>query len=98
LRQIKIAEFIYYLNGYNGYIWDFMEYLIEVYRREQIQELWQVYMAKCVSAGIDKNVLPDYANLLKQAKGFDVSKESPEQVKARLIEKINKANGGGDDL
>lgn len=96
MRQIKVAEFIYILNGYNGYIWDFMSYLMEVYRREQINELWQVYMAKCVSAGIDKTQLPDYASLLKQAKGFDVTKESPEQIKARLIEKINKANGGDD--
>lgn len=73
-----------------------MDYLAEVYRREQITELWQVYIAKCVSAGIDKNTLPDYANLLKQAKGCDIKKESPEQIKARLIDKINKANGGDD--
>lgn len=69
---------------------------MEWYRREQINELWQVYIAKCVSAGIDKNILPDYAELLKRAKGIDVKVENPEQVIARLIEKIEKSNGGNE--
>ena len=73
-----------------------MEYLTEVYRRDQINELWQVYMAKCVSAGIDKTQLPDYANLLKQAKGEVMKQETSEQIIARLVDKINKANGGDD--
>lgn len=67
---------------------------MEWYRREQINELWQVYIAKCVSAGIDKNILPDYAELLKRAKGIDVKNENPEEIIARLREKIEKSNGG----
>lgn len=51
-------------------------------------------MAKCVSAGIDKTQLPDYANLLKQAKGEVMKQETSEQIIARLVDKINKANGG----
>ena len=51
-------------------------------------------MAKCVSAGIDKNILPDYAELLKRAKGIDVKTENPEEVIARLLAKIEKSNGG----
>lgn len=67
---------------------------MEWYRREQINELWQVYIAKCVSAGIDKNILPDYAELLRRAKGIDVKVENPEEVIARLRAKIEKSNGG----
>ena len=92
LRHVKVAEFIYILNGYNGYIWDFQYYLVEWYRREQERELWEMYIAKCVSAGIDKNVLPDYAVLLKRIKNYDTKTENPEAVKARIIEKVNKAN------
>lgn len=51
-------------------------------------------MAKCVSAGIDKNILPDYTILLKRAKGEPFKQETPEQITARLIDKVNKANGG----
>ena len=87
-----MAEFIYVLNSYNGYIWDFSYYVVEWYKREQIQELWQTYVAKCVSAGIDKNVLPDYSVLLKGLKEYDKKKESPEDVKQRIIDKVNKAN------
>ena len=51
-----------------------------------------MYIAKCVSAGIDKSVLPDYAMLLKRLKDYDIKQEKPEEIKQRLIEKINKAN------
>jgi len=51
-----------------------------------------MYIAKCVSAGIDKNVLPDYAVLLKRIKNYDTKTENPESVKARIIEKVNRAN------
>ena len=67
---------------------------MEYYKREQINELWQIYMAKCVSAGIDKNILPDYTILLKRAKGEPFKQETPEQITARLIDKVNKVNGG----
>lgn len=98
MRQIKVAEFIYILNGYNGYIWDFCDYLVEWYRRDKTNELWQIYIAKCVSAGIDKSVLPDYASLLKQMQQGNVERqETSEQIITRLITKINKANGGGSD-
>ncbi len=66
--------------------------MTEWYKREQERELWEMYIAKCVSAGIDKNVLPDYAVLLKRIKNYDEKKERPEAVKARIIEKVNKAN------
>lgn len=77
------------MNDYNGYIWDFLEYWTEWYRRDKINELWQVYMTKCVSAGIDKNVLPDYAQLLQQMKTGNTPKETPEEIKERIINKIN---------
>lgn len=51
-----------------------------------------MYIAKCVSAGIDKNVLPDYGTLLKRLKNYDTKKENPEEIKQRLIDKVNKAN------
>lgn len=47
-----------------------------------------------MSAGIDKSVLPDYAILLRQARGEQLKEETPEEITARLIEKVNKANGG----
>lgn len=43
-----------------------------------------------MSAGIDKNVLPDYAQLLRQMKE-NRTKETPDEIKARII---NKLNGG----
>lgn len=46
-------------------------------------------MTKCVSAGIDKNVLPDYAQLLKQMREGEVKKETPEEIKERIIKKLN---------
>lgn len=92
MRQLRVAEFIYILNEYTGYIWNFTEYLTEWYRRDQINELWQIYMAKCVSIGIDR--MPDYATLLRQAKGVEIKNESPEEVIARLRAKIEKSNGG----
>jgi len=51
-----------------------------------------MYMAKCVSAGIDKGVLPDYAVLLERMNGQGAKKENPEAIKQRLIDKVNKAN------
>lgn len=47
-------------------------------------------MTKCVGAGIDKNVLPDYAQLLRQMKEGK-TKETPDEVKTRII---NRLNGG----
>lgn len=47
-------------------------------------------MTKCVGAGIDKNVLPDYAQLLRQMKEGKI-KETPDEVKTRII---NRLNGG----
>ena len=65
---------------------------MEYYKREQINELWQIYVAKCLSAGIKD--LPDYAGLLTRAKGIEVKNENPEDVIARLKAKIEKSNGG----
>lgn len=48
-------------------------------------------MAQCVSAGLKD--FPKYTDLLKMAKGKQVT-ENPEQAKQRLIDKVNKANGG----
>lgn len=90
MRHCTSAEFIYILNDYNGYIWDFVEFWAEWYRRDKINELWQIYMTKCVGAGIDKNVLPDYAQLLRQMKEGK-TKEKPDEVKTRII---NRLNGG----
>ena len=54
--------------------------------------MWEIYIAKCVSAGIDKGVLPDYGVLLERMNGQGTKRESPEAIKQRLIEKVNKAN------
>lgn len=45
MRQITVAEFIYILNGYNCYIWNFYDYMIEYYRRNEKEELWKYYMS-----------------------------------------------------
>lgn len=91
MRHCESAEFIYILNEYKGYIWDFWLFWAEWYKRDKINELWQIYMAKCASAGIDKAQLPDYAQLLQEMKHGKKPNETPEEVKARII---NRLNGG----
>ena len=79
------------MNSYKGYIWDFFDYLVEYKRRENIQELWQVYIAQCLSVGIKG--MPKYLELLNSVKENKIL-EDPEKVKQRLIDKINKSNRG----
>lgn len=90
MRQIKPAEFIYILNGYKGNVWNFIYYYAEYNRRRQEDILWQGYMAKLTNVYYPD--LPEYFDLI----GFNVSRETPQEATNRLIEKINKQNGGDD--
>lgn len=89
MRYIDCAEFIYILNGYNDYIWNFSYYVIEYYRRYKEQIVWQVYMSKLPQCFIQD--LPSYLSLIEE-KG--VTKETPKQSVNKLIERINKYNQG----
>ena len=69
---------------------------MEYYKRQQVSDLWQIYVAKCVSVGIDKDLLPEFSVLRDNILNRDTIKETPQQVVDRIIGKINRANGGDD--
>ena len=90
MRQgLTTAEFIYILNGYNGYLWDFPLYLVEWYKRDQNEQIWRIYMSKLTQ--VIYTDLPDYTALIADQKPQKDTKADIE----RLIKKVNKANGGG---
>lgn len=91
MRQIKPAEFIYILSGYKGNVWNFIYYFTEYYRRKQDDILWRVYISKLVNVYYPD--MPEYYDIVS---GKNVSRETPQEATNRLIEKINKQNGGDD--
>ena len=93
MRQLEVAEFVYILNGYNDYVWNFEFYLLEHKKRSEINKLWQVYMASVCRAGIKD--FPNYYELVQNIENkTKKQKETPQQATQRLIEKINKYNLG----
>jgi hypothetical protein len=63
--------------------------VIEYYRRKEEDYVWRVYMSKLPQSLIKD--LPSYLNLIDNK---NVSHETSEQSVNRLIDKINKYNGG----
>jgi hypothetical protein len=63
--------------------------VLEYNRRKQQDELWRIYMSKLVSFSFN---IPTYEDF----RDGKVKKEEPEEALERIIDKINKANGGDD--
>ena len=91
MRYIDCAEFIYILNGYNDYIWNFDEYVIEYYKRYKEEKVWQVYMSKLAQCLVKD--LPPYISLIEETE----NNVTTEQNTKRLIDKVNKYNTGGTE-
>lgn len=87
-----MAEFVFALNNYNDYVWNFGYYFYEYKKQAEINRLWQVYMTRVCSAGLKD--FPQFYDLIKDFGGVGKKKETPQQAVNRLIEKVNKSNGG----
>lgn len=90
MRYIDCAEFIYILNGYNDYIWNFTYYAIEYYKRYKEEQLWRVYMSKITQVYYKE--LPPYTQLIDTP----IAKDTKKTV-GKLIDRINKYNSRGED-
>lgn len=89
MRYIDCAEFIYILNGYNDYIWNFSYYVVEYYKRYKEEQMWRVYMSKLAQCLVKD--LPPYLSFIENK---SETKETSKQSVNKLIERINKYNQG----